>query len=82
MTDRIKSQISALLNDETLSRKEQVDALIKMREDARALERAATESPMVNDNHSGEVLREIDHALERLGYQEVTDADERSAATL
>ncbi|MBN9673964.1 hypothetical protein [Roseibium aggregatum] len=82
MKDRITSQISTLLNDETRSRKERVEGLIRLREDARALERAATEGPMAGPEPSGELLRKVDRALERLGYDEAAQADEFSAATL
>lgn len=82
MTSQVHDQIIEILSDKSRSREDRVTELLKMREDARALERAATESPMGNDTAGTSGLRDIDRALERLGRSELADADENSAATL
>ena len=82
MTSRITDRISALMSDTSLSRVDRISTLLKMRDDARALERAATESPMGTGDAGSTGLAEIDRALEQLGHTEQPDADENSAATL
>jgi hypothetical protein len=82
MTSRITEQIAGLMNDAGRSREDRIGALLKMRDDARALQRAATESPMATGDDGSSGLAEIDRALEKLGHSEQPDADENSAATL
>lgn len=82
MTDRIREQIAHILKDHSRSKDERVAELLRMRDDARALERAATESPMGNQTAGTSGLRDIDRALERLGRDERTEADAKNAATL
>lgn len=82
MTNPVNDQIAKILSDRSRSREDRVAELLKMREDARALERAATESPMGNDRAGTSGLLEIDRALERLGHTELAEADENSPATL
>lgn len=82
MTDRTREDIARILKDDTRSKDDRVNELLRMREDARALQRAATESPMGNETPDTSDLREIDQALERLGHSDLTEAEENSAATL
>lgn len=86
MTDRIQEQVTHLLKDDSRPARDRVDDLLKLREDARALQRAATESPMATGEDAGEDvgagLRQIDRALEKLGHSDPGKADENSAATL
>jgi hypothetical protein len=82
MTSRISDQISEILKDRTRSADARIDALLKLRDDARSLQRAATESPMGNDDPDGSGLREIERALQKLGYHDQAQAEENSAATL
>jgi hypothetical protein len=82
MTDRTRDEIARILKDNTRSKADRVDELLRMREDARALQRAATESPMGNETPDSSGLRDIDRALERLGHSDLTEAEENSAATL
>lgn len=82
MTDTTNEVIAHILKDDTRSKNERVEELLKMREDARALQRAATESPMGGDTPDTSGLREIDRALERLGQNGPAEAEENSAATL
>lgn len=82
MSGTTREKIAQLLKDESRSREDRIAELLKMREDARALQRAATESPMANEEDGSTGLREIDRALEKLGHGTKSDADENSAATL
>lgn len=82
MSNRITGQISEILKDDTQSAAARIDALLKLRADARALQRAATESPMGNDDAADSGLREIDRALGKLGHRDIAREDENSAATL
>ncbi|PVB61538.1 hypothetical protein [Labrenzia sp. 011] len=82
MTNRIDERIAAILNDSSRSSEDKIAELLGMRADARALERAATEGPMVSENRTPSGLREIDLALEKLGHDTLQDADETSPATL
>ncbi|POF30442.1 hypothetical protein [Roseibium marinum] len=82
MTSGINEQIAGILKDESRSKEDRISELLTMREDARALQRAGTESPMVNEDQTSSGLREIDVALEKLGHNSLQDADEKSAATL
>jgi|GEM_PF-994629 len=82
MTSRINEQIAGILKDKSRSKDDRIQELLTLREDARALQRAGTESPMADDDPSSADLREIDRALERLGHDALQEADEKSAATL
>lgn len=82
MTDSTRDEIARILKDGSRSKDERAKELLKMRDDARALQRAATESPMGGDTPDTSGLRDIDRALERLGYSDVAEAEENSAATL
>lgn len=82
MTSRTTEQIAGLLNDTTRTDADKVEELLKMRQEARAIERAATESPMATGDAGSSGLGEIDRALEKLGYEDEAHADENSAATL
>ncbi|MDF1606553.1 hypothetical protein PZ897_00025 [Hoeflea sp. YIM 152468] len=62
----VKTDISKILDDSTLSTVEKIGKLERMREGARAEMRAATESAMVNDNDVGDDLKLIDQALDDL----------------
>jgi len=82
MTSHMSDQIAGILKDDTRPAKDRINDLLKLRDDARSLQRAATESPMGTEDAFGSGLRQIDRALEKLGYREHTKADENNAATL
>ncbi len=82
MTSRTNEQIAEILKDDSRSKEDRISELLTMRQDARALQRAGTESPMVNEDQTSSQLREIDLALEKLGHDELQEADEKNAATL
>ncbi len=77
--ETVEAEIVKILTDETLSREEQINRLDKMRSYVRAEMRAATESSMVVDNDIGPELKQLDEALERLGYTAVSTEDSGGA---
>lgn len=82
LTDKVKRKITGILEDPESTREEKVERLLTLREDARAYERAATESPMPGEG-PGSDLQEIDLYLQDLGYgADLKAADEKNAATL
>ncbi|WP_428648912.1 hypothetical protein [Roseibium sp.] len=82
MTRRINEQIAEILKDQSRSKKARIDELLQLRDDARALERAATESSMATSGPDDSGLRELDRVLEKLGHHEILEAEDKSAATL
>lgn len=71
-------KLQAIRDDEGLSRKEKIARLERLRTEARALQRAATESAMVEDDGWYEDVHLIDVELENLGLT----VEEKGAATL
>ena len=71
-------KLCAIRNDTGLSRKEKIERLEKLRNEARALQRAATESAMVEDDGWYEDVHLIETELENLGRS----TPEQGAATL
>lgn len=71
-------KLAAIRSDAALSRKEKIAKLEKLRTEARALQRAATESAMVEDDGWYEDVHLIDTELENLGRT----VEEKGAATL
>ena len=71
-------KLQASRNDSGLARKEKIARLEKLRTEARALQRAATESAMVEDDGWYEDVHLIDTELENLGR----GVEEKGAATL
>jgi hypothetical protein len=74
-------KIRAIVSDEALDRDQKVDRLMKLHREARAEQRTATESGMVDDDGLNADLLEIDLALERLGQGKDTSTS-GGAATL
>ena len=71
-------KLQAIRDDTGLSRKEKIARLERLRNEARALQRAATESAMVEDDGWFEDEHLIDTELENLGRT----VEEKGAATL
>ncbi len=82
MTRRIIEQIAEILKDTSRSKQDRIDELLRLRNDARALHRAATESPMATSGADVSGLRELERVLEKLGHHDVTEAENKSAASL
>ena len=60
-------KVRAISDDDALTRAEKIARLTKLRNEARALQRAATESPMVADDGWYEDVHVIDKALSSFG---------------
>jgi hypothetical protein len=56
-----------IMMDESLSGDERVKRLSKLRDDARAEQRMASEAPAVDDDGLNSKLRDVEMMLERLG---------------
>lgn len=78
MTHNTKTQIDEILNDKSLNHQQKIDAVMKLQEEARDIQRAATESGMDPDDGLNNDLRKIDLMLEQLG----ASTDDTGAATL
>lgn len=82
MPGTMTSQIAAVLDDPTKTTADRIEKLKIMRDDARAEQRAATEADMIDDDGRQDDLREIDLALQYLGYDPLAEIEDESAATL
>ncbi|MBX8801724.1 hypothetical protein [Pseudochrobactrum asaccharolyticum] len=78
MTSSTKAQLDDILKNTSQTRQDKIDALMKLQEDARDIQRAATEGGMDPDDGLNKDLREIELALEKLG----ASSDDTGAATL
>jgi len=77
-----EENIERVILDPTLSRQETIDALKLMYTDARAEQRAATESAMVDDDGLNRNLRAFELALHELDVDVEAISDDHGAATL
>ncbi len=78
MTSSTKAQLEDILKNTSQTRQDKIDAIMKLQEDARDIQRAATEGGMDPDDGLNKDLREIELALEKLG----ASSDDTGAATL
>lgn len=78
MADRINEILSA----PGLAREERISALQALRDDARAEQRAASESAMIDDDGLNSTLKQLDQAIIRLGGEALAGEEDRSAASL
>jgi hypothetical protein len=78
MTSSTKAQLEDILKNTSQTRQDKIDALMKLQEDARDIQRAATEGGMDPDDGLNKDLREIELALDKLG----ASSDDTGAATL
>lgn len=68
MLDKIKSpEIRDIMNDQSLTHQDRIRKLMKIRDDARAEQRLASESPSVNDDGLNSKLRDVEMLLDKLG---------------
>ena len=81
MATHAEQQIENLTSDDALTREQVVERLKALYFDARARQRAATESPMIADDGLNDDLRTYELALEKLGVDAASIEDE-GAATL
>lgn len=70
MYETIKNvEVRDIMTDETLSHKDHIKKLTKLRDDARAEQRMASEAPAVDDDGLNSKLRDVELMLERLGLE-------------
>ena len=81
MATKAEQSIDSVLNDTSLSREQMIRKIKTFYFDARARQRAATESPMVGDDGLNNDLMVYERALEGLGI-DVTSIEDEGAATL
>lgn len=60
-------KVASVLRNPELSRQDRIRKLMKLRDDARAEQRLASEGGMIEDDGLNSDLRDIEMALERLG---------------
>jgi hypothetical protein len=82
MFDKIKNaEVREVLNDAGLTHQDRIKKLMKIRDDARAEQRMASESPSVDDDGLNSKLRDVEMVLDKLG--EAPSVEEgKGAATL
>lgn len=78
----IADRINEILYAPGLSRQERIKGLKILRDDARAEQRAASESGMIDDDGLNDVLKHLDLAITRLGGEPLAEEEEHSAASL
>ena len=82
MFEKIKdAAIREVMADTSLDRAGRIARLTKLREDARAEQRMASEAPAVDDDGLNSRLRDVELALEHLG-QDPSEEEVKGAATL
>ncbi|MFN4010733.1 hypothetical protein [Pannonibacter sp.] len=78
----IADRINEILAAPGLAREERIKGLTLLRDDARAEQRAASESGMIDDDGLTDVLTRLDLAISRLGGEALADEEGRSPASL
>ncbi|MCW2306616.1 hypothetical protein [Rhodobium gokarnense] len=81
MATQAEQTIDSVLKDDALSREQKIRTIKTHYFDARARQRAATESPMVDDDGLNNDLMAYERALEGLGV-DVASIEDEGAATL
>lgn len=74
----MEQTIRDILRDSHLQRRRKIDRLLELRNEARGIQRAGSESSMSADDGLQDDLRVIEKALQQLG----ADIEEKGAATL
>ena len=78
MTSATQNSVQQIVDDGQLPPTEKIKKLLQLESDARALQRAASESPMNDDDGWEDDLRQIRLELDKLGW----DEPENGAASL
>jgi len=82
MFEKLRSdRVASILRNPELSRRDRIQKLMRLREDARAEQRLASEGGMIEDDGLNSNLRDIELALERLGLDPDIE-DGKGPATL
>jgi hypothetical protein len=74
-------QVNSILKNPELSRSDRIRKLMKLRDDARAEQRLASEGGAIDDDGLNSNLRDIELALDRLG-EAPAEAEGKGPATL
>ena len=74
-------EVRDIMLDEKLSHRDRLKKLTKLRDDARAEQRLASEAPAVDDDGLNSKLRDVEMMLDRLGL-EVSKEEGKGPATL
>jgi hypothetical protein len=74
-------KVASILKNPELSRQDRIAKLMKLRDDARAEQRLASERGAIDDDGLNSDLRDIELALDRLG-EAPAEAEGKGAATL
>lgn len=75
------TKVTSILRNPELSRSERIKKLMKLRDDARAEQRLASEGGAIEDDGLNSDLRDIEIALDRLGLDPAAE-EGKGAATL
>lgn len=68
MLEKLRNdRVASILRNPELSRRERIRKLMKLRDDARAEQRLASEGGAIDDDGLNSNLRDIEIALDRLG---------------
>jgi len=68
MLEKIQSpEVREIMNDKSLTHHDRIKKLMKIRDDARAEQRMASEGPTVNDDGLNSKLRDVEMLLDKLG---------------
>ena len=78
MTSSTQNSVQQIVEDGQLPTAQKIKRLLQLESDARALQRAASESPMNDDDGWEDDLRQIRLELDKLGW----DKPEKGAASL
>ena len=82
MFENVKNaEVRAVMNDKELTHLDRIHKLMKIRDDARAEQRMASEGPTVDDDGLNSKLRDVEMVLETLGETPATE-EGKGAATL
>lgn len=82
MLDKIRnSEVRDIMNDASLTYQDRIQKLMKIRDDARAEQRLASEGPTVDDDGLNSKLRDVEMVLEKLG-EDPSIEEGKGAATL
>ena len=70
MYEQIRNvEVRDIMTDASLTHRERIKRLTKLRDDARAEQRLASEAPAVDDDGLNSKLRDAEMMLERLGLE-------------
>ena len=78
----VADRINEILTAPGLTRAGRIQSLKDLRDDARAEQRAASESGMIDDDGLNDVLKHLDLAITRLGGASLAEEEERGPASL